>query len=1233
MNTMPYKNPDKVRRLNELLSGRILVMDGAMGTMIQARQLNEADFHGERFAGHGKSLKGNNDILSLTRPDVIHDIHSGFLQAGADIIETNTFNATSISQADYGTESLVRELNRESARLARASIDQYMEIDPDRERFVMGALGPTNRTASLSPDVNRPEYRNTSFDQLSDAYAEAALGLIEGGSDLLVIETVFDTLNCKAALFGVAKTFDELGFRLPLIVSGTIVDASGRTLSGQTVEAFWNSIRHCRPFAVGLNCALGASEIRPWIQELARVADCPVSLYPNAGLPNELGEYDDTPEHMSSVLEEFASEGLLNMVGGCCGTTEEHIQAIFEAVSDKAPRTIGRQQTWCRLSGLEPFTITPELNFVNIGERTNVTGSAIFRRLIQADDYPAALDVARQQVENGAQIIDVNMDEGLLDGPRAMTTFLNLIASEPDIARVPVMIDSSRWDVLEAGLKCLQGKGVVNSISLKEGEEAFVEQARTVLRYGAAVIVMAFDEDGQADSLEQRISICSRAWRILTEQVGFPPEDIIFDPNIFAVATGIAEHNSYGIDFIEAVQQIKEVCPGALVSGGLSNISFSFRGQDQIREAIHSVFLYHAIRAGLDMAIVNAGQLEIYDEIDPRLRTAVENVVLNRTDNATEELLELAQEFQGGKQKESSSEEWRELTVHDRLVHALVKGINHHIEADTEEARINSPRALDVIEGPLMDGMNVVGDLFGEGKMFLPQVVKSARVMKQAVAVLVPHIEEEKRLSGDTASSQGHIVMATVKGDVHDIGKNIVGVVLRCNNFEVTDLGVMAPGENIIAKALEVDADIIGLSGLITPSLEEMRLVAAEMKRQGLKQPLMIGGATTSPVHTALRIEPEYDNGVFWVKDASRAVGVARALITPESRQALLEKTSAEYQVLRERRAGGSKRKPPVSLDDARKNSLKIDWRREDLKRPDQTGLHVLEDYPLERLVEFIDWTPFFQTWELSGRFPAIFDDPVVGDVASKLYADARAMLSRIVGEKWLRARAVFGLFPAASQGDDVLLYSDEARSSELARLLFLRQQRAKAQGRANRCLADYVAPLGTGLEDHMGLFAVTAGLGIENKIEQFEAAHDDYNAILLKALADRLAEAFAEHLHQRVRQDFWGYAGDEAWDNQELIQEKYRGIRPAPGYPSCPDHSEKEIIFRLLDAPGQAQMELTSGFAMLPAASVCGYYFGHPQAEYFVLGPVLQDQVEDYARRKDCTVEEVHKLLPANTE
>jgi 5-methyltetrahydrofolate--homocysteine methyltransferase len=1229
MNTMPYKNPDKVRRLNELLSGRILVMDGAMGTMIQARQLNEADFHGERFAGHGKSLKGNNDILSLTRPDVIHDIHSGFLQAGADIIETNTFNATSISQADYGTESLVRELNRESARLARASIDQYMEIDPDRERFVMGALGPTNRTASLSPDVNRPEYRNTSFDQLSDAYAEAALGLIEGGSDLLVIETVFDTLNCKAALFGVAKTFDELGFRLPLIVSGTIVDASGRTLSGQTVEAFWNSIRHCRPFAVGLNCALGASEIRPWIQELARVADCPVSLYPNAGLPNELGEYDDTPEHMSSVLEEFASEGLLNMVGGCCGTTEEHIQAIFEAVSDKAPRTIGRQQTWCRLSGLEPFTITPELNFVNIGERTNVTGSAIFRRLIQADDYPAALDVARQQVENGAQIIDVNMDEGLLDGPRAMTTFLNLIASEPDIARVPVMIDSSRWDVLEAGLKCLQGKGVVNSISLKEGEEAFVEQARTVLRYGAAVIVMAFDEDGQADSLEQRISICSRAWRILTEQVGFPPEDIIFDPNIFAVATGIAEHNSYGIDFIEAVQQIKEVCPGALVSGGLSNISFSFRGQDQIREAIHSVFLYHAIRAGLDMAIVNAGQLEIYDEIDPRLRTAVENVVLNRTDNATEELLELAQEFQGGKQKESSSEEWRELTVHDRLVHALVKGINHHIEADTEEARINSPRALDVIEGPLMDGMNVVGDLFGEGKMFLPQVVKSARVMKQAVAVLVPHIEEEKRLSGDTASSQGHIVMATVKGDVHDIGKNIVGVVLRCNNFEVTDLGVMAPGENIIAKALEVDADIIGLSGLITPSLEEMRLVAAEMKRQGLKQPLMIGGATTSPVHTALRIEPEYDNGVFWVKDASRAVGVARALITPESRQALLEKTSAEYQVLRERRAGGSKRKPPVSLDDARKNSLKIDWRREDLKRPDQTGLHVLEDYPLERLVEFIDWTPFFQTWELSGRFPAIFDDPVVGDVASKLYADARAMLSRIVGEKWLRARAVFGLFPAASQGDDVLLYSDEARSSELARLLFLRQQRAKAQGRANRCLADYVAPLGTGLEDHMGLFAVTAGLGIENKIEQFEAAHDDYNAILLKALADRLAEAFAEHLHQRVRQDFWGYAGDEAWDNQELIQEKYRGIRPAPGYPSCPDHSEKEIIFRLLDAPGQAQMELTSGFAMLPAASVCGYYFGHPQAEYFVLGPVLQDQVEDYARRKDCTVEEVHK--PAN--
>jgi 5-methyltetrahydrofolate--homocysteine methyltransferase len=1231
MTGLPFKDPDTVDRLERLLAERILVFDGAMGTMIQDRKLEEDDFRGDRFAGHQSPLKGNNDLLSLTRPDVILDIHRSFLAAGADILETNTFNATSISQADYGTEAIVREMNRESAHIARKAVDMHVEDNPGDLRFVMGALGPTNRTASLSPDVNRPEYRNISFSQLRDAYAEATMGLIEGGVDLLVVETVFDTLNCKAALFGIANTFDALAYRLPVIISGTIVDASGRTLSGQTVEAFWHSIRHARPFAVGLNCALGAAEIRPWIQELSRTADCPLSLYPNAGLPNELGEYDDTPGNMSQILGDFAKEGLLNMVGGCCGTTPEHIRAISAAVRDKPPRKIRQQPSWCRLSGLEPLTITPDLNFLNIGERTNVTGSAIFRRLIQQDDYQGALEVARQQVENGAQIIDVNMDEGLLDGPQAMTRFLHLIASEPDIARVPVMIDSSRWDVLEAGLQCLQGKGVVNSISMKEGEEPFIEQARMALRYGAAVIVMAFDENGQADSLERRVSICARAWKILTGEVGFPPEDIIFDPNIFAIGTGIPEHNGYAVDFIEAARQIKQACPGALISGGLSNVSFSFRGQDRIREAVHSVFLYHAIRAGLDMAIVNAGQLEIYDEIDPRLRTAVENLVLNRSDEATEHLLELAQEFQGGARRETLDEQWRTLPVHDRLVHALVKGINSHIEADTEEARRESMRALDVIEGALMDGMNVVGDLFGEGKMFLPQVVKSARVMKQAVAVLVPHIEEEKRLSGDTASSQGHIVMATVKGDVHDIGKNIVGVVLRCNNFEVTDLGVMVPGETIISTALKEKADIIGLSGLITPSLEEMRVVASEMKRQGLEQPLMIGGATTSPVHTALRIEPEYDNGVFWVKDASRAVGVARQLISGDSRKALQEKTANDYQVMRERRAKGSRRKPPAPIDSARSNRLKIDWKIPDLKIPNHPGLHVLDDYPLENLVDYIDWTPFFQTWELAGRYPQILEDPVVGEAAASLYADAREMLDSVIREKWLRARAVFGLYPAASDGDDLLLYEDESRTDVKERLLFLRQQRAKAQGRPNRCLADYVAPADSGFKDHAGLFAVTAGLGIEDKLDEFEAAHDDYQSILLKALADRLAEAFAEHLHQRVRKEFWGFAENESLANEELIRESYRGIRPAPGYPACPDHSEKEKIFRLLDAPGNAGMELTSGFAMLPAASVCGYYFAHPLAEYFVLGPVLGDQLEDYSRRRDCSIEEVRLLLPAN--
>jgi 5-methyltetrahydrofolate--homocysteine methyltransferase len=1231
MTSLPYRNPGQVERLQQRLAERILLFDGAMGTMIQAHCLEEADFRADRFVGHPMPLKGNNDLLSLTRPDLIGAIHRSFLAAGAVLLETNTFNATSISQADYGTEALVAEMNRASAQLARAAVDDWMAEHPGTECYVVGALGPTNRTASLSPDVNRPEYRNIDFDRLRDAYAEATRGLIEGGSDLLIVETVFDTLNCKAALFGIAAIFDELGFRLPVIISGTIVDASGRTLSGQTVQAFWHSVRHTRPFAVGLNCALGAAEILPWIQELARVADCPVSLYPNAGLPNELGEYDDTPAHMAGLLGDFAYQGLLNIVGGCCGTTPDHIAAIAAAVRDRRPRVPPQRENWCRLAGLEPLTITPELNFVNVGERTNVTGSAIFRRLIQADDYPAALDVARQQVENGAQIIDVNMDEGLLDGVAAMTTFLNLIASEPDIARVPVMIDSSRWEVLEAGLKCLQGKGVVNSISLKEGEAPFIEQARTILRYGAAVVVMAFDERGQADTLEHRVTVCRRAWKILTEEVGFPPEDIIFDPNIFAIATGIAEHDGYAVDFIEATRQIKAACPGTLVSGGLSNISFSFRGQDRIREAIHSVFLYHAIRAGLDMAIVNAGQLEIYDEIDPRLRTAVENVVLNRTEDATEHLLSLAQAFQGTRKDDATDEAWRSLSVHDRLVHALVKGVNSHVEDDTEEARRAARRALDVIEGPLMDGMNVVGDLFGAGKMFLPQVVKSARVMKQAVAVLVPHIEEEKRRSGQSASSQGHVVMATVKGDVHDIGKNIVGVVLRCNNFEVTDLGVMVPGADIIAKAREVGADIIGLSGLITPSLEEMRIVAAEMQRQGLTQPLMIGGATTSPMHTALRIEPEYDQGVIWVKDASRAVGVARQLIDPGHRRQLQERTAAEYRVMRERRAGGSRRQPPVALEQARGNRLAIDWAAEPPSQPRRPGLHVLDDYPIDELIPYIDWTPFFQTWELAGRFPDILQDEVVGEAASGLYADAREMLESIVEERWLQARAVFALLPAAACGDDVTVYADPDRSQVLETLRFLRQQRAKADGRPNRCLADYLAPADSGQRDHLGLFAVTAGLGIERKLEEFEAQHDDYRAILLKALADRLAEALAERLHQRVRREYWAYAADEALDNEALIAERYRGIRPAPGYPACPDHSEKAKIFRLLDAPGNAGMQLTSGYAMLPAASVSGYYFAHPQAQYFVLGPVLPDQLEDYARRKDCSVDEIRRLLPSN--
>jgi len=1231
MYSQAYKDPQRASQLEKLLTEQILVLDGAMGTMIQAFDLDEQGFRGQRFNDHALPLRGNNDLLSLTQPDKIAGIHRAFLEAGADLIETNTFNATSISQADYGMESIVRELNFASAALAKKEADSITAREPGKPRFVVGSLGPTNRTASLSPDVNRPDFRNISFEELRESYAEAATGLVEGGSDVLMVETVFDTLNCKAALVAIDDVFTSMGFRIPVMISGTITDASGRTLSGQTVAAFWNSVRHAKPMCIGLNCALGAIELRPWLQELSRVADCPVSVHPNAGLPNELGEYDDTPEHMASVLAEFADDGLINMAGGCCGTRPEHIRAIGKTLKNRKPRVAPEAIPYCRLAGLEPLTLSPELNFINVGERTNVTGSAIFRRLIQADDFEAAVDVARQQIKNGAQIIDINMDEGLLDGKAVMTRFLHQIGSEPDIARVPVMLDSSRWEVLEAGLACLQGKGVVNSISLKEGEAAFIKQAQTILRFGAAVIVMAFDENGQADTLEKRVSFCERAWKLLTEDVGFPPEDIIFDPNIFAVATGIEEHNSYGIDFIEATRRIKQSCPGALISGGVSNISFSFRGQERVREAIHSVFLYHAIHAGMDMGIVNAGQLEIYDEIDPALREAVEDVVLNRRTDATDRLLELAQEFQGAGKTETVDESWRQAPVEERLKHALVKGINTYIQEDTEEARQKAAQPLDVIEGPLMDAMNVVGDLFGDGRMFLPQVVKSARVMKQAVAVLIPFIEEQKRLAGTAEKRLTRILMATVKGDVHDIGKNIVGVVLSCNHYEVIDLGVMVPAETILETALKEDVDIIGLSGLITPSLEEMCFVAAEMQRRGMQQPLMIGGATTSPLHTALRIDPEYSNGVFWVKDASRAVGVARKLSDKDERRKLAQATALDYANMRERRARGSSRKPPVSLEDARNNAFSPPWSSEDISQPALPGIHVFDSIDLAELLPLIDWTPFFQTWEMQGRYPDILEDPHKGEAARSLFADASAMLQQIVEENWLGARATVGIFPASTEADDIILYTDESRQAEHLRLNFLRQQKAKATGRFNRCLSDFIAPSSSGLKDHIGLFAVTAGLGIEEKLAEYELVHDDYSSIILKALADRLAEALAEHTHRRLRRSLWSYDPEETLDNNALIAEQYRGIRPAPGYPSCPDHSEKEKIFELLDAGENSKMELTSGYAMLPAASVCGYYFAHPESNYFVLGNILEDQLLDYAKRKNISPKQARRLLVAN--
>ena len=1209
---------DRISALHNALAERILILDGATGTMYQRYGLGEADYRGDAFARHGQDLAGDNELLTLTQPTIVREVHDAFIRAGADIIETNTFGATRIAQADYGLEDEVPRLNFEAARIAREAADAA-----DRICWVAGALGPTNRTASLSPDVNDPGFRNVNFDELVAAYEEATLALIEGGVDLILIETIFDTLNAKAALFAVENAFDRSGVTLPLILSGTITDASGRTLSGQTTEAFWAGLRHAKPLAIGLNCALGAEELRQYVATLSQIADVAVSAYPNAGLPNEFGEYDQSPEAMAKVVAEFAQSGLVNLLGGCCGTTPEHIRAIADAVRGLPPRTIPQRPQALRLAGLEPFTVDGDSLFINVGERTNVTGSRRFARLIREERYDEALAVARQQVENGAQIIDINMDEGMLDSEAAMVRFLNLLAAEPDIARVPLMLDSSKWSVLEAGLKCTQGKAIVNSISLKEGPEPFLEQARLARRYGAAVIVMAFDEQGQADTLQRKTEICARSYALLTETAGFPAEDIIFDPNIFAIGTGIEEHNNYAVDFIDACRWIKDNLPHALTSGGVSNVSFSFRGNDPVREAIHAVFLYHAVKAGLRMGIVNAGQLAIYEEIPPALRERAEDLVLNRRPDATERLLEVADQFsgQGGKAREEDLS-WREAPVAERLRHALVKGLNQHIVEDTEEARRTVDHPLSVIEGPLMDGMNVVGDLFGEGKMFLPQVVKSARVMKQAVAHLIPFIEAAQ---DGKKESKGTMVIATVKGDVHDIGKNIVAVVLQCNNFEVIDLGVMVPTAKILEKAREVNADLIGLSGLITPSLDEMVNVAAEMQRLGFKTPLLIGGATTSKAHTAVKIAPVYDGPVVYVTDASRSVGVASALMSAQQRPAFLESLDGEYTQVRARQAG---RRPNQRWHDFDAlKALPAPLTAAPAPSPHQFGVQVLAPYPLEDLVDYIDWTPFFMTWELAGKFPAILTDEVVGEAATQLFADAKAMLKRIVEERWVEARAIFGFWPAARSGrDDVTLYGDEDRREELATLHFLRQQTIKPDGSANLSLADYVAPEG----DWVGGFAVTAGLGAQARLDAFEADHDDYQSILFKALMDRLAEALAERLHERVRTEFWGYAPQEALAKEALIQEAYRGIRPAPGYPACPDHTEKAKLFALLGAESQG-LSLTESFAMAPAASVSGWYFAHPEARYFGVGKIQRDQVMDYAARKGWTLEEAEQWLAPN--
>ena len=1226
MNTLA----DRITALHQAAASRLLFLDGATGTMIQRHKLAEADFRGERFADWHQDLGGNNDLLVLTQPQIIRDIHRTYLEAGADIIETNTFNATCASQSDYGMEAIVYELNFDAAKIAREAADEFSALTPDKPRWVAGVVGPTSRTASISPDVNDPAARNTTFDELAEDYRNATRALIAGGSDIILIETIFDTLNAKAAVFAVQDVYDELGIELPIMISGTITDASGRTLSGQTPEAFWNSLAHAKPFAIGLNCALGGEQLRPHIEELSNICATLISAHPNAGLPNAFGEYDETPEETANIIAGFADRGLINIVGGCCGTTPEHISAIIKACSAKAPRTVPEETQSCRLSGLEPFTINSDSLFVNVGERCNVTGSARFKRLVLEGDYETALAVALEQVENGAQIIDINMDEGMLDAVEAMTTFLKLIASEPDISRIPIMVDSSKWHVIEEGLKCIQGKPVVNSISMKEGEAPFIEQAKLCKRYGAAVVVMAFDTDGQADNLQRRIDICGRSYDILVNEVGFNPNDIIFDPNVFAVATGIEEHNNYAVDFIEACRWITANLPGAKISGGISNVSFSFRGNNPVREAIHSVFLYHAIKAGLSMGIVNAGQLAVYDDLPTELREAVEDVIGNRRDDSTDRLLAIAGDYLGdGSAKESKTDlAWRELPVNKRLEHALVKGITTHIIEDTEEARQQAERPLHVIEGPLMDGMNVVGDLFGDGKMFLPQVVKSARVMKQSVAHLQPFIEEEK--DGD-AQSNGKILMATVKGDVHDIGKNIVGVVLQCNNFEVIDLGVMVPCEKILTVAKEEGVDIIGLSGLITPSLDEMVHVAAEMERLDFDVPLMIGGATTSKAHTAVKIDPKYHLAqAIYVADASRAVGVASALMNPEKRQAYYDDTAAEYEVVRERVANRTPRGDIVPYEKAVATGWQYDWANYSPVQPKTLGVQVFKDYPLEELIDTIDWTPFFITWSLVGKYPKIFNDNVVGEAAKSLFDDAQTMLRDLVDNHKLKANAVLGIWPANRvNGDDIEIYSDTSASETIATSHAIRQQTRKGKDDTPlTSLADFIAPKTSGKIDYIGAFAVTTGINADELAKEYEAKGDDYNAIMVKALADRLAESLAEHMHRRVRRELWGYAADESLDNEALIGEKYQGIRPAPGYPACPDHTEKRTIFSLLNAEDNADITLTESDAMFPAASVSGWYFGHPEAHYFNTGKIQRDQVDSLSQRKNSSPKQLEREL-----